>query len=79
MLTKTQLAAHVAVGFMFSYSKARIVENGLWTGKDWYDPSSKIGVENGIPYSNDEDVDRFIEAPVALEGSVPDYETFSNV
>jgi hypothetical protein len=36
-------------------------------------------VENGIPYSNDDDVERFIEAPVALEGSVPDYEDFANV
>ena len=80
MLTKSQLAAQVAVCFMFSYSRARIVNDSpLWTGKDWYDEASKIGVENGIPYSNDDAVERFIEAPVALEGEVPDYEDFANV
>jgi hypothetical protein len=74
------MAAHVTIGFLFGYSKAKIVTNShLWTGKDWYDPTSKIGVSNGVPYSGDADVERFIEAPLALEGEVPDYLEYDNV
>jgi hypothetical protein len=36
-------------------------------------------VNKGVPYSDDADVRRRIEAPMALEGSVPDYMTFDNV
>ena len=32
---------------------AAIVEDGPWTGKDWYDESLQIGVVNGVPYSDD--------------------------
>jgi chitodextrinase len=38
-----------------------------------------MGVTGGVPYSDDSDVRRRIEAPLALEGSVPDYMTFDNV
>ncbi len=34
-------------------ASAAIVSDGLWTGNDWYDTKTEIGVRNGIPYSND--------------------------
>lgn len=65
---------------MFSYTKARIVENSdLWTGRDWYDNETMIGVENGVPYSKDDATERLIMAPLALEGDVPDYLDYKNV
>ena len=36
-------------------------------------------MKNGVPYSNDEAVDRFIKAPLALEGAVSDYLEKENV
>jgi hypothetical protein len=30
------------------------VDDGPWTGNDWYDEEQKIGIRNGVPYSNDE-------------------------
>ena len=38
---------------LVAISEAAIAEDGLWTGNDWYDDKEKIGVRNGIPYSND--------------------------
>ena len=49
---------------------AAIVEDGIWTGNDWYDNETKIGVRNGVPYSNDWKVDRRIKAPLSIDGSV---------
>ena len=34
-------------------ASAAIVSDGLWTGNDWYDTKTEIGVRNGTPYSND--------------------------
>ena len=34
--------------------QAKIVEDGLWTGNDFLDPITKIGVENGVPYSTND-------------------------
>jgi hypothetical protein len=34
--------------------RGAIVEDGPWTGNDWYDSDSLIGVKNGVPYSEDE-------------------------
>ena len=80
MISKQQLAANVAVAFMFTYTNAKIVKDSpLWTGKDWYDSDKKVGVKNGVPYSNDEAMSRLITAPLALEGNVPDYKEYKNV
>jgi len=68
-----------AVLYMFSQVETKITEDGLWDGNDWYDDDVEIGVRKGVPYSDDPEVERRIEAPVALEGSVPDYESFDNV
>lgn len=64
---------------MFTQTSARITDDGIWDGNDWYDDGVEIGVIKGVPYSDDADVRRRIEAPMALEGSVPDYMTFDNV
>ena len=49
-----------------------ITDSQLWE-EDWYD--DRIGVNNGVPYSNDETFDRFIKAPLTLEGDGSDYMT----
>ena len=82
MTWKIQMACQAALACMFSYSKARIVDDSdLWTGSDknWYDLDHEIGVKNGVPYSNDPAVKRFIEAPLAVEGEVTDYMNKENV
>jgi len=38
-----------------------------------------MGVKNGEPYSKDEAVQRFINAPRTIEGDVPNYRQFENV
>ena len=45
-----QAATLACLGHLAS---AAIVEDGIWTGNDWYDTLHKIGVSNGVPYSND--------------------------
>jgi len=74
-----KISTTAAVLYMFSQVEAKITEDGLWDGNDWYDDDVEIGVRKGVPYSDDPEVERRIEAPVALEGSVPDYESFENV
>ena len=34
-------------------AEAAIVEDGLWTGNDWYMDKYNMGVKNGVPYSKD--------------------------
>ena len=36
-----------AMALLLSWASAAIVEDGLWTGNDWYDENLKIGVNNG--------------------------------
>jgi hypothetical protein len=82
MTWKNQLACQAALAYLFNYASARIADDSdLWTPshKDWYDSTAKVGVENGVPYSLDADMQRFIDAPVALEGDVSDYMTKTNV
>ena len=82
MTWKTQMACQAALAYLFSYSSARITDTSdLWTGsgKDWYDNSAKIGVRNGVPYSKDDDMQRLIVAPIAVEGKVEDFMQKTNV
>ena len=51
-------------------ANAAIVEDGLWTGKDWYDETFQIGVNNGVPYSNEDLVQHRLTAPLTVDGSV---------
>jgi len=43
----------IGLAAVLGYAQAAIKTTGLWTGEDWYNADVKIGVENGIPYSND--------------------------
>ena len=64
---------------MLGVTQAKIVtDSPLWEN-DWYDAETKMGVKNGEPYSNDEAVQRFINAPRTIEGVVPNYREFENV
>ena len=49
-----------------------MTDSDLWRD-DWYDNTTQIGVRNGVPYSENEAVDRFIKAPLTLEGEALDY------
>jgi hypothetical protein len=51
---KKQISAQIALIAMFGYTNAKIVDNGLWTDNDWYDDAAKLGVANGVPYSNND-------------------------
>lgn len=63
-----------------SLSRAAIAENGLWTGNDWYDDNLKVGINNGVPYSNDPAASRRITSPLTVDGFVAnDYLTRENV
>ena len=69
-----------ALALLTSFANAAIAENGLWTNNDWYDETMKIGVTNGVPYSNDAKVHRRITSPLTVDGFVDnDYLTRENV
>ena len=53
----------------------------MWTGNDWYDSVHGIGVKNGVPYSNEEDKNRFLKAPLSFDGDgfLDDYLSMKNV
>lgn len=65
---------------LVSCANAAIAQNGLWTGNDWYDSALEVGVNNGVPFSNDASVNRRISAPLTVDGDVSqDYLTRVNV
>ena len=69
-----------ALALLTSFANAAIAENGLWTNNDWYDATMKVGVSNGVPYSNDTKVHRRITSPLTVDGFVADdYLTRENV
>ena len=69
-----------ALAIIAATASAAIVEDGLWTGNDWYDSETNIGVKNGIPYSDDPAVQRRITAPLSVDGPVDEsYLEFTNV
>jgi len=49
--------------------QAAIVEDGPWTGHNHYKSDSKIGVNNGVPYSNNASESRRITAPLPIDGA----------
>jgi hypothetical protein len=59
--------------------QAGIVENGLWTNNDYYKTDVEIGVTNGVPYSNDAETTRRIEAAMTVDGDALDYMSKANV
>jgi hypothetical protein len=70
----TNFASAMMLSMLASQWAARgaITKDGIWTGNDWYDDDSKIGVRNGMPYSDDAKVSRRITAPLTKDGSVED-------
>ena len=69
-----------ALAMLSNFASAAIKTNGLWTGHPFYDLDNNYGVKNGVPYSDDDDVDRRMKAPVTVDGSVDDtYLTSANV
>ena len=64
---------------LVSNVQGMIVEDGLWTGKDYYKTNEKIGVQNGVPYSNDPEMNRKIRAATSVNGDVSDYRSRPNV
>ena len=61
-------------------AEAAIKKDGLWTGKDWYNNAHKIGVKDGVPYSNDEAMNRFLKSPLSYDGPIrDDWMTLKNV
>ena len=65
--------------FLASSSYAAIVENGPWTGNDYTDSASGIGVVNGIPTSSDPAVLRRLRSPLSLDTSIDNYLDMTNV
>ena len=69
-----------SVALLATFSEAAIVEDGIWTGHDWYDDAKNIGVKNGEPYSKDKLVQHRLTAPFSVDGSIEaDYLTRANV
>lgn len=60
-------------------ASAAITDTGPWTGADWYDQEKKMGVDNGIPYSNDSALHRRIRSPLSVDGPLDNYKNFRNV
>ena len=67
------------VPLLAAATQAAIVKDGLWTGHDWYDEEARIGVVNGVPYSNDIDRQRQLDSPLSFDGSIEDYMARENV
>lgn len=62
-----------------TYGLAEIVEDGPWTGADWFDSDANIGVFNGVPYGGDDEANRRINSPKPVDGDVTDYMSKDNV
>jgi hypothetical protein len=68
---KTTTAAAVLC-LLAAQTNAKIKKTGLWTGEDWYDSDTDLGVKNGIPYSKLNK--RKMQAAMTLETEPADYE-----
>ena len=62
-----------ALVFCAQEASAAITVDGIWTDNDWYDDTAMIGVDNGIPYSNDTQVHHMLRAPLSFDGSIDAY------
>lgn len=76
--TQAKLSYLISLGY-FPRIRAGIVADGLWTGADYYNDEYKIGVTNGVPYSNDQETTRRIESAMAVDGDALDYLEKDNV
>lgn len=79
-MMKQRIAQFGAMALLANHASAAIADNGLWTGEDWYDDTLKVGVANGVPYSNDPAMQHRLNAPLSVDGDVStDYMTRENV
>ena len=61
-------------------TQAKITDTSDLWAKPWYDDEARLGVNvKGEVYSNDDDMNRFIQAGAVREGHHLDYKKFSNV
>lgn len=60
-------------------AQSAIVDDGLWTGNDWYDNTAGFGVTNGVPYSNDANINRRINSALSRDGVDPNWIYAPNV
>ena len=79
-MNKNTIIFSTTLAYLSQWASAAIVDDGLWTGNDWYDETYGIGISNGVPYSNDPAIDRRLNAPLTIDGSIEnDYLNFENV
>ena len=76
---KKQIATQIALLCKISSTNARIADDGLWTGNDWYNSDAKLGVKNGIPFSKNLQMTRKLDAAMAIDGTAENYECLDNV
>ena len=62
-----------ALVFCAQEASAAISVDGIWTNKDWYDQTAMMGVNNGIPYSNDTMKHRWLRSPLSFDGAIDSY------
>ena len=55
-MNKQFMLTTIALAYQSHMASAAIVQDGIWTGNDWYDDVNEIGVNNGVPYSNNPSV-----------------------
>jgi len=79
-MKRTFEAILACASYLATSVDAAIVEDGIWTGNDWYQEQFKIGVRNGVPYSDDSNTAHRITAPLSIDGDIIDsYLTKENV
>jgi len=73
------LLAATSLALLSQWVEAAIVSDSIWTGHDWYNASLDMGIKNGVPYSNDPDVERRLVSPFTTDGHVEDFMSKTNV
>ena len=79
MKARNNFKAVTLIAAAFLKSNSKIVDDGLWTGHDYYMNDMKLGVKDGIPYSNDNETKRRINSSMAVDGDASDYKSKDNV
>jgi len=79
LITGTMIGAAYGLQLESLLSAQDIVASGPWDGHDWTDTANGVGVKDGVPYGLNADVQRRIDAPHAIDGTVQDYSSKANV
>jgi len=72
------LLAATSLALLSQWAEAAIVQDSIWTDHDWYSNSLNMGIDNGVPYSNDPEVNRRLTSPFTFDGHVEDYMSMAN-